>query len=99
MAPCRRRLWIGVLVGLLALPALALLFCPARTRITEANCDRIHKGMTQEEVEALLGGLPMSTALRDAEGVYGYDPPRGDPCYGKDCWWSDNPDDCSISVN
>src|SRR5579884_64827 len=99
MAPRRRRrrLWIGML-GLLAIPALVLLFfCSARTQITEANCDRIHEGMTQEEVEALLGGPPQGTALGYGQGRYG-DDPRADPRFGKCCWWADDPEDCNIEV-
>jgi outer membrane protein assembly factor BamE (lipoprotein component of BamABCDE complex) len=98
MALRRRRLWLGML-GLLTLLALAMFLCPGQSRITEANCDCIHKGMTHEEVETLLGGPPRNTALCDAGGVYGYDPPRGDPRYGKNCWWAEDPEYCSISVN
>ncbi len=41
-----------------------LLLAPARSRITEANCDKIQEGMTQREVEAILGGPPGDYATR-----------------------------------
>jgi hypothetical protein len=46
--------WLG-LVLLLGLAGSVALVCSDRGRITLANFDRIHEGMTLENVEAILG--------------------------------------------
>jgi hypothetical protein len=56
----RRWLWLLLVGGLIVLAGTKILR-PGRTdRITEANCTSIQKGMTEEEVEAILGGPPGS---------------------------------------
>jgi hypothetical protein len=44
---------LAVLAVVMAVPTL--LFWPGRDRVTEEDFDRIHKGMTRSEVEAILG--------------------------------------------
>jgi hypothetical protein len=58
----RRWFWLSAAFVLLVLVA-GLLFVPfdaprISQAITEANCDRIKKGMTLRQVEAILGGPP-----------------------------------------
>jgi hypothetical protein len=67
LRPTRRRLVCAVLV-LAALGGLWLAF-GARTRFTEANFWRIHRGMTIDEVIAVLGPPTFDTE------ILGGDPP------------------------
>jgi hypothetical protein len=50
----RKRAWVCLLVSLLVLGGLLFLLFP-RDPITQANCDRIKSGMTDKDVEELLG--------------------------------------------
>lgn len=53
----RRRLrLLGPLAVLLAVLALAMLLSAPRGPISRATCNRIHDGMTERQVESLLGG-------------------------------------------
>jgi hypothetical protein len=64
--------WLGLLL-LLGLAGTAALFLVSQTRITQANFDRIQKGMTIEEVEELLGKEheePWSTKSSAALAMY-----------------------------
>jgi hypothetical protein len=53
-----------VAVGVLA---VALHYLAYGNRVTRANCKRVHKGMTMEEVRAILG-KPWDNSLLDPEG-------------------------------
>jgi hypothetical protein len=51
----RKRLaWVCLLVSPLVIGGVVLVLLP-RDSITQANCDKIKKGMTEKEVEAILG--------------------------------------------
>jgi hypothetical protein len=50
----RKLAWVCLLVSPLVLGGAVLVLLP-RDPITQANCDKIKKGMTIEEVEAILG--------------------------------------------
>ena len=54
--------WICLMLSPLVLGSAALCFFN-RDTITQANCDKIKKGMTKKEVEAILG--------REHDGKYG----------------------------
>jgi len=52
----RRRQWFVLLLGLASLTAVPLLVILAwEDSITEANCAKIEVGMTEEQVNAILG--------------------------------------------
>jgi hypothetical protein len=52
-------IWFGLLILAGLFVALALGITPwTRVRITEANFDKIQEGMSEREVEAILGGPP-----------------------------------------
>ena len=53
----RRKLLVALAVGVVVAAAAVVLW-PRPDRITQENCDRIEKGMSQAEVEAILGGPP-----------------------------------------
>jgi hypothetical protein len=50
--------WSIAIVTTLLLATAALLIASTRTTITPENCDKIKVGMTEQEVEALLGERP-----------------------------------------
>src|SRR5713226_6795075 len=50
----KRLAWVSLLVSPLVLGGAALCLSD-RDPITQANCDRIKKGMTEKEVETILG--------------------------------------------
>jgi hypothetical protein len=50
----RKLAWVCLLVAPLVIGSAVLVLLP-RDRITQANCDRIKKGMTEKEVEDILG--------------------------------------------
>src|SRR5438132_14407982 len=53
----RRLVWSLVLVG--AVASIGVLLLSSRhARITQASCDRIEVGMSEQEVWAILGGAP-----------------------------------------
>jgi hypothetical protein len=52
----KRWLWLSLFFVIIFGGALALL--PLHDRITQANCNSIKKGMSLQEVEAILGGPP-----------------------------------------
>ena len=50
----RKLAWVCLLVAPLVIGSAVLVLLP-RDRITQANCERIKKGMTENEVETILG--------------------------------------------
>ncbi|HEV3082040.1 MAG TPA: hypothetical protein VGY66_19825 [Gemmataceae bacterium] len=74
--PRRRTLWLGAAL-LLAIAIVAWFVVPPN-RITQANYDRIHEGMTVEEAAAILG----------ATDEFGYIPDGGSRQVG---YWGDGP--------
>ena len=50
----KRLVWVCLIVSPLLLGGALFCLCE-RDPITQANCDRIKKGMTEKEVQALLG--------------------------------------------
>lgn len=50
----RKLAWVCLLVSPLVIGGAVLVLLP-RDRITQANCERIKKGMTEKEVETILG--------------------------------------------
>jgi hypothetical protein len=50
----RKLAWVCLLVSLLVIGGTVLFLLP-RDPITQANCDRIKIGMTEKEVESILG--------------------------------------------
>jgi hypothetical protein len=50
-----RWIWLVAIAGI-AVPPGAVLLTKQVARITEANCEKIKPGMTESEVEAILGG-------------------------------------------
>jgi hypothetical protein len=52
----RRRTLLVALAGLaVAIAAGMVVLWPKASRVTSDNCDRIHRGMNRQEVEAILG--------------------------------------------
>ena|SRR5438552_749069 len=64
--PRRRILWLGAVL-LLAVIVGAWFLVP-RSRITQANFERIHKGMSEEEVRAILDE-PYAGARRENQAA------------------------------
>ena len=84
-------------VALLALGFLySHLYSPG-DRITKATCDQIKKGMTEDQVSAIVGQPTKSVAHRDANGVYGSRTPE-EPFFGKAAFYGGNPAYCQIIV-
>jgi hypothetical protein len=82
--PRRRTLWLSAVL-LLATVVGASLFVP-RSRITQANLDRIHNGMTEQEIKAIVGEPGPTDAydeLRLAWIAFGADESR--------CTWRNGP--------
>jgi hypothetical protein len=63
--PSRRTFWLSAATLLVAVVASAWVVMP-RSRITQANFDRIQKGMTRAEVKRILGP-PSYVQGRNAE--------------------------------
>lgn len=73
MTTRRRLLLFALLGGLLALGIFAVLW--PRSAINRTNAAKIHKGMTLEEVETILGG----PARNEASGPVATDPTEDEP--------------------
>jgi hypothetical protein len=72
----RRRTLLVVLAGLAVLVAAGVVVLWPQTepnRITQENCDRIKKGMSQAEVETILGP-PGDYRTGPGQGVLAWDP-------------------------
>jgi len=75
--PKRRTISVGILAALVGLVLSGLAMLPPHPTVSRANCNRIEKGMSVSEVEAIFG-CPSETAftclygdrvwLNDAEG-------------------------------
>jgi hypothetical protein len=61
--------WLG-LVLFLGLAGSVVLICSGRGRITQGNFDRIRKGMSRDEVIAILGDFPGSGLSADGKVVH-----------------------------
>jgi hypothetical protein len=86
----RKRTRLVALAGLAVVVAVgAVVLWPRAERVTQANYDRIHKGMTCAEVEALLG--PPGD-YRTGLGETGFVPPDGNTQHIY--WIPDSPDLC-----
>jgi hypothetical protein len=73
-----RRELLAAAVGLAVLVAVgAFAAWPRPDRVTRENCDRIRKGMSRAEVEAIFGGPPGD--YRTVETADEYHEPRSDP--------------------
>jgi hypothetical protein len=56
LATWRRRVLFGILTLLVLVFVFLVVLTLPRRGVTIANCQRIHEGMTYDEVEAILGG-------------------------------------------
>jgi hypothetical protein len=62
----KRYRWLAAAAMVFGLVAIGTAFLPKdHGAVTQVNCDRIRKGMTAEEVEAIFGGPPSRVAPAD----------------------------------
>jgi hypothetical protein len=88
-----RKLLIGLLAAALVLfGALLPLVLPRHCPVNRTACERIKEGMTQTEVEAILGGPPGDYTTRPTiRKVGSLTPPRG--AHSRSVkWWGDEGD-------
>jgi hypothetical protein len=96
METSRKRGLVRIACAVLFVACVGLLYSwvllQSTDPITEANCRRIKRGMTEDEVSTILGGSPKQIVYADSQGNYGVPPPTdGKPRRTARCWWQESP--------